>query len=53
MTKNEMKRLEMRIPGALLEHIDQYKNDKMHVTRTAAILELLRIGLDQQDKNKK
>lgn len=50
MTKSEMKRLEMRVPSALLERIDQYKNEKMHVTRTAAILELIRIGLDQQDK---
>lgn len=45
-----LKRLEMRVPTALLERIDKYKEEKSHTTRTAAILELIRIALDQQDK---
>ena len=47
-----LKRQEIRMPAELLERIDQYKDDKAHVSRTAAILELLRNSLDQHEKTK-
>ena len=49
---NILKRLEMRIPTALLERIDKYKDEQAHTTRTAAVLELLRIALDHHEKTK-
>lgn len=45
MTDKE--RVEIRMPTAILKRIDKYQKDNGIPTRTAAILELLRKGLEK------
>ncbi|WP_242224563.1 ribbon-helix-helix domain-containing protein [Bacillus cereus group sp. BfR-BA-01380] len=40
-------RVEIRMPKAILEKVDRYKDENAIPTRTAAILELLRKGLKE------
>lgn len=47
MKKDDKERVEIRMPKAILEKIDQYQRENSIVTRTSAILELLRRGLDK------
>lgn len=42
---NDKERVEIRMPKAILEKIDQYQKENGIPTRTAAILELLRKGM--------
>lgn len=44
----ETKRVEMNIPVALLELIDDYQNAEFLPNRTTAILELIRKGLKSE-----
>lgn len=44
-------RIEIRMPIVILEMVDQYKEDNGIPTRTAAILELIRLGYDLKNKN--
>lgn len=44
---SEKERVEIRMPKSILEKIDQYKDGNGIATRTAAILELLRKGLEK------
>lgn len=51
MQKIEKERVELRVPKAILENINQYQNENGISTRTAAILELLRRGLMASEQN--
>lgn len=44
--KIHRERLEIRVPIEILEKIDKYKEEQSIVTRTSAILELIRKGLN-------
>ena len=44
---SDKERVEIRMPKAILEKIDQYQQDNGISTRTATILELLRKGLEK------
>lgn len=46
----ETKRIDIRVPVALLEEIEEYQKDQKISTRTGALLELVRIGLKTQEK---
>jgi hypothetical protein len=46
----ETKRIDIRIPKTLLKDIEKYQADQRITSRTAALLELVRVGLN---KNKK
>jgi metal-responsive CopG/Arc/MetJ family transcriptional regulator len=46
----ETKRIDIRVPVALLEEIEKYQESQKISTRTGALLELVRIGLNQQKK---
>ena len=41
-------RLDMRVPESILEKIKQYQEEEGIATRTTAILELIRKGLDKR-----
>lgn len=45
--KDNKDRVEIRIPKAIIERLDQYQKDNGIATRTATILELLRKGLEK------
>lgn len=48
------KRVDIRVPVVLLEKIENYQVEKSITTRSAAMLELMRYGLDEyENKNKK
>ncbi len=44
--KVERERLEIRIPVGILEKIDKYQEENDIPTRTSAVLELIRKGLN-------
>lgn len=46
--KDNKERVEIHMPKVILERIDNYKNENGITTRTAAILELIRKGLDKR-----
>lgn len=48
----EMKRVEMLYPTELLTRIDTHKREQAHTTRTAAILDLIRRGLESYEKER-
>ncbi|AJH78931.1 hypothetical protein I6J17_06580 [Heyndrickxia coagulans] len=45
--REEKERVEIRMPKTILEKLEQYQKEKGIPTRTAAILELLRKGLEK------
>lgn len=45
--KVDKERVEIRMPKAILEKLDQYQKENGLATRTATILELLRKGLEK------
>jgi len=45
--KVDKERIEIRMPKAILEKLDQYQKENGLATRTATILELLRKGLEK------
>ena len=45
----ELIRVDIRMPNMLLKEIENYQMNKGISTRTAAILELVRIGLDKRE----
>lgn len=44
--KPDRERIDMRVPSEILRKVEQYQEENGIMTRTAAILELLRKGLD-------
>lgn len=46
--RNDKERVEIRMPKSILEKVDKYQEENGVPTRTAAILELLRKGLDKE-----
>ena len=45
--KEDKERVEIRMPKAIIEKLDQYQKENSITTRTATILELLRKGLEK------
>lgn len=45
--REEKERVEIRMPKTILEKLEQYQKENGIPTRTAAILELLRKGLEK------
>lgn len=45
--KDDKERVEIRMPKTILEKLEQYQKENGIPTRTAAILELLRKGLER------
>ncbi|MCQ6275913.1 hypothetical protein JMM81_13245 [Bacillus sp. V3B] len=45
--KDDKERVEIRMPKAIIEKLDQYQKENGIATRTATILELLRKGLQK------
>ncbi|EEM07473.1 hypothetical protein bmyco0003_58680 [Bacillus pseudomycoides] len=45
---NEKDRVEIRMPKVILDKLDEYQKENGLPTRTAAILELLRKGMDKK-----
>lgn len=45
---SEKERIEIRMPIVIVEKIDTYQKDNGIPTRTAAILELIRLGLSSK-----
>jgi metal-responsive CopG/Arc/MetJ family transcriptional regulator len=52
MARVETQRIDIRVPTALLDEIDKYQEEQGIATRTAALLELARVGLKDHKKNK-
>lgn len=49
----ETKRVDIRIPSGLLDKIEQYQKEEDIATRTGALLELVRLGLEYNQSKKK
>ncbi|MED4494022.1 ribbon-helix-helix domain-containing protein, partial [Heyndrickxia coagulans] len=47
LMRDEKERVEIRMPKTILEKLEQYQKENGIPTRTAAILELLRKGLEK------
>lgn len=47
--KDDKERVEIRMPKSILEKVDKYQDEHGIPTRTAAILELLRKGLENKE----
>jgi len=45
---SDKERVEIRMPKVLLEKVDKYQDDNAISTRTAALLELVRKGLEKE-----
>jgi hypothetical protein len=49
----ETKRIDIRIPKTLLKDIEKYQTEQKITSRTAALLELVRVGLNKNKKEGK
>lgn len=46
----ETKRIDIRIPTTLLKDIEQYQTEQKITSRSTALLELVRVGLEFKNK---
>ncbi|MFP3726963.1 ribbon-helix-helix domain-containing protein [Priestia filamentosa] len=53
MARIESQRIDIRIPKPLLEKIEEYQKEEGFSTRTAALLDLTRKGIEFVENNKK
>lgn len=50
MAEKDRNRIHLRMPKPLLEQIDKYQEENDLATRTAAIIELCKLGLETAKK---